>query len=103
MRPLTRAGATAREKSPRRPETVESLFVAYRSTGDERYRCVTPDCFRRSLHPTTHREWAWEIFQAFEKHCKLPEGGYASIRDVDELPVVRENRMETFFLVRSPL
>lgn len=23
-----------------RPETVESLFVAYRTTGDEKYRCV---------------------------------------------------------------
>lgn len=41
---------------------------------------------------------AWTIFQAFEKHCKLPAGGYASIRDVDALPVQHEDRMETFWL-----
>ncbi|POY75826.1 putative Mannosyl-oligosaccharide 1,2-alpha-mannosidase [Rhodotorula taiwanensis] len=64
-----------------RPETVESLFVAYRVTGDPIYR-----------------EWGWRIFQAFEKHCRLPEGGYASVRDVDELPVIHEDRMETFWI-----
>ena len=43
-------------------------------------------------------EQAWTIFQAIERHCRLPSGGYASIRDVDELPVVHEDRQETFFL-----
>lgn len=39
---------------------------------------------------------------AFEKHCKLADGkGYAGIRDVDELPVVHEDKMETFWLVRA--
>ncbi|BGP54276.1 hypothetical protein JCM8202_000709 [Rhodotorula sphaerocarpa] len=64
-----------------RPETAESLFVAYRVTGDPIYR-----------------DWGWSIFQAFEKHCRLPGGGYASIRDVDELPVKHEDRMETFWI-----
>ncbi|GAA5961860.1 hypothetical protein JCM3765_004098 [Sporobolomyces pararoseus] len=65
-----------------RPETVESLFVAYRVTGDPIYR-----------------EWGWKIFEAFEKHCKLEDGaGFASIRDVDELPVKHEDRMETFWI-----
>lgn len=64
-----------------RPETVESIFVAYRLTGDERYR-----------------EAGWRIFQAIEKHCKVDTGGYVSIRDVDELPAVTEDRMETFFM-----
>ncbi|KAM0746133.1 glycoside hydrolase [Meredithblackwellia eburnea MCA 4105] len=64
-----------------RPETVESLFVAYRVTGDPKYR-----------------EWGWEIFQAFNKHCRLPDGGYASILDVDEVPVKYEDRMETFWI-----
>lgn len=40
----------------------------------------------------------WTIFQGFEKHCKLPNGGYASVRDVDALPVQHEDRMETFWL-----
>ncbi|KAK4048589.1 mannosyl-oligosaccharide alpha-1,2-mannosidase [Microbotryomycetes sp. JL221] len=64
-----------------RPELVESLFVAYRITGDRMYR-----------------EWGWAIFQAFEKHCRLAEGGFASVLDVDEVPVRHEDRMETFWL-----
>ncbi|GAA5879470.1 hypothetical protein JCM16303_003213 [Sporobolomyces ruberrimus] len=64
-----------------RPETVESLFVAFRVTGDPIYR-----------------EWGWKIFEAFEKHCRLPGGGFASIRDVDKVPVEFEDRMETFWI-----
>ncbi|GAA5829513.1 hypothetical protein JCM3766R1_001130 [Sporobolomyces carnicolor] len=64
-----------------RPETAESLFVAYRVTGDPIYR-----------------EWGWKIFEAFERHCQLDEGGFASIRDVDEVPVTHEDRMETFWI-----
>jgi hypothetical protein len=45
------------------------------------------------------KKQGWKIFQAFEKHCRLPGGGYASIRDVDELPVRHEDRMETFWIV----
>lgn len=64
-----------------RPETVESLFLAYRLTGDERYR-----------------DYGWKIFQAFEKHCKVDTGGYANIRDVRVVPAEKEDRMETFWL-----
>lgn len=66
-----------------RPETVESLFIAFHLTGDPIYR-----------------EWGWEIFQAFEKHCKLDNGAYAGIKDVDadEGEVEHEDRMETFWL-----
>jgi hypothetical protein len=67
----------------RRPETVESLFLAYRLTGDEKYR-----------------EWGWGIFQSIEKHCRLSSGGYASILDVDNKNSRRDDKMETFFLVR---
>jgi mannosyl-oligosaccharide alpha-1,2-mannosidase len=67
----------------RRPETVESLFIAYRLTGNER-----------------HREHGWEIFQAIEKHCRVDTGGYATIINVDEVPTTKEDKMETFFLVR---
>jgi mannosyl-oligosaccharide alpha-1,2-mannosidase len=41
----------------------------------------------------------WKIFKAFEAHCQLDDGGFASIRDVDELPVHHEDRMETFWIV----
>ena len=70
----------------RRPETVESLFLAYRLTGDEKYR-----------------EWGWGIFQSIEKHCRLSSGGYSSILDVDNKNSRRDDKMETFFLVRIVL
>jgi len=66
----------------KRPETVESLFTAFRLTGDKRYR-----------------DHGWAIFQAIEKHCRIPSGGYATIVNVDEVPVRHEDKMETFFLV----
>ncbi|KAF2805479.1 mannosyl-oligosaccharide alpha-1,2-mannosidase-like protein [Mytilinidion resinicola] len=47
-----------------RPEYVESLFYGYRITGEERYR-----------------DWAWDAFRAFERHCKT-KFGYAGLRDV---------------------
>jgi endoplasmic reticulum Man9GlcNAc2 1,2-alpha-mannosidase len=64
------------------PETVESLFYAYRLTGDRRYR-----------------DYGWSIFQSIEKHCRIPSGGYATIFNVDALPVEHEDKMETFFVV----
>lgn len=69
-----------------RPETVESLFIAYRLSGDEKYR-----------------RYGWKIFQAIETHCKIESGGYASIINVDQVPVVHEDKMETFLMVRTEL
>jgi mannosyl-oligosaccharide alpha-1,2-mannosidase len=59
---------TANPEYKLRPEYVESLFYAYRVTGERRYR-----------------DWAWEAFQAMEKHCKT-EYGYAGLKDVMVLP-----------------
>lgn len=69
-----------------RPETVESLFLAWRST-----------------HDPIYREWGWQIFKAFDEHChsKSEFGGYHSILDVDSIPVKVENRMETFWLAET--
>lgn len=64
-----------------RPETVESLFLAYRTTGDEIYR-----------------EWGWKIFKAFEEHCRVASGGYAGVQDVQVTPARMEDKMETFWL-----
>jgi len=62
-----------------RPETVESLFVMYRITKDEKYR-----------------EWGWKIFEAFERHCKVADGGYSSLDSVVHGGF--KDKMETFFL-----
>jgi len=64
-----------------RPETVESLFIAFRLTGDPRYR-----------------EWGWSIFQAIERHCKIESGGYASVLNVDDVDTKLDDKMETFLL-----
>nr|ACZ80670.1 putative mannosyl-oligosaccharide 1,2-alpha-mannosidase protein [Cryptococcus depauperatus] len=64
-----------------RPETVESLFLAYRITGDEKYR-----------------RWGWQIFEAFQKWCRVEKGGYAGIEDVEAMPPKQLDRMETFWL-----
>ncbi|KNZ82220.1 Mannosyl-oligosaccharide 1,2-alpha-mannosidase MNS3 [Termitomyces sp. J132] len=64
-----------------RPETVESLFLAYRLTGDQLYR-----------------DHGWKIFQSIEKHCKIVTGGYATVVNVDENPVRHEDKMETFLM-----
>ncbi|KAH0837866.1 glycoside hydrolase family 47 protein [Lanmaoa asiatica] len=64
-----------------RPETVESLFLAFRLTGDASYR-----------------DQGWAIFQAIEKHCRVPSGGFASVKNVDQVPVEQEDKMETFLM-----
>ncbi|XP_066920509.1 endoplasmic reticulum mannosyl-oligosaccharide 1,2-alpha-mannosidase-like [Clytia hemisphaerica] len=68
-----------------RPETVESLHVMYEITGDKKYQ-----------------EYGWDILQAFNKHCKIPGGGYVSINDVRNAANPRRgegrDKMESFFL-----
>ena len=68
-----------------RPETVESLFIAFRLTGDVRYR-----------------DYGWKIFQAIEKYCRVETGGYASILDVSNAQSKLEDKMETFLMVCRP-
>ncbi|KAL0075451.1 glycoside hydrolase [Phycomyces blakesleeanus] len=67
-----------------RPEALESIFLMWRLTGEEKYR-----------------EWGWKIFEAFEEHAKLPMGGYAALKDVTKVPATKENRMDTFFLAET--
>ncbi|KAG1885838.1 glycoside hydrolase [Suillus subluteus] len=64
-----------------RPETVESIFIAFRLTGDPKYR-----------------DYGWAIFQAIEKHCRIPTGGYASVINVDQVPMEYDDKMETFLM-----
>ncbi|KAK8874722.1 glycoside hydrolase [Apiospora arundinis] len=68
-----------------RPETVESLFMMYRITGDNMYR-----------------EWGWKIFQAFQKHTKTTFGdGYTSLEDVRTVPPKTRDNMESFWLAET--
>ncbi|KAF0687615.1 Aste57867_20598 [Aphanomyces stellatus] len=69
-----------------RPETVESLMLLYRITGD-----------------ATYREWGTVIFNAFEKHCKMDQGGYSSVHHVDTTTPTKGFRpeMESFFMAET--
>jgi len=69
-----------------RPETVESLFILWRLTGDQRYR-----------------EYGWHIFQAIEQHARVTSGGYAPIKDVTWRTPVQDKsgRMESFFTAET--
>lgn len=66
-----------------RPETVESLFVLYRFTGDKKYR-----------------DKAWEIFQAIKKNCKI-ESGYLENGNVNADPPVHSDVMDSYFLAET--
>jgi len=44
---------------------VESLFYFYWLTADRKYQ-----------------DWGWEIFQSFEKHAKVEQGGYCALNNV---------------------
>ncbi|KAI8287157.1 Mannosyl-oligosaccharide 1,2-alpha-mannosidase [Colletotrichum sp. SAR11_57] len=68
-----------------RPETVESLFMMYRVTGDSMYR-----------------EWGWKIFQAFREHTMAPDGeGFTSLNDVRTVPPSTRDNMESFWLAET--
>jgi len=70
-----------REKAYKlRPETVESLFILNKITGDPIYR-----------------EWGWEIFQSIEKYCRT-DIAYGKVGDVYTIHAKAEDDMESFFL-----
>ncbi|KAJ2048968.1 mannosyl-oligosaccharide alpha-1,2-mannosidase [Coemansia sp. S2] len=68
-----------------RPETLETLFILYRVTGDPKYQ-----------------EWGWNIFLAIEKHAKV-EAGYAGVQDVysESSTSNHIDAMESFFLAET--
>ncbi|KAF9645503.1 glycoside hydrolase family 47 protein [Thelephora ganbajun] len=66
-----------------RPETVESLYLLWRTTGEYRWR-----------------DYAWRIFESIEKYTKT-ESGYASVKIEGNGNVVKENEMPSFFLAET--
>ncbi|KAJ7838997.1 hypothetical protein B0H14DRAFT_2240269, partial [Mycena olivaceomarginata] len=47
-----------------------------------------------------YRDYAGGIFKAIEKHCRLTDRGYATVLDVETVPVRHDDKQETFYLVR---
>ncbi|TFK74962.1 glycoside hydrolase family 47 protein [Pluteus cervinus] len=66
-----------------RPETVESLFILWRVTGDVKWR---------------HR--GWKIFEAIERETKTPSG-YGSPRSVGRSPAPLDDNMPSYFLAET--
>lgn len=52
-----------------RPEVLESLYYAYRITGDVKYQ-----------------DASWEMFQRILEHTKIDSGGFAGLLDVNVVP-----------------
>ena len=67
-----------------RPEVAESLFVLGQLTGDPIYR-----------------QWSWEIWEAIDRHCRVPGQGYGALRDVSRPKNGVDDRMESFFLAET--
>ncbi|KAF8074901.1 glycoside hydrolase family 47 protein [Lyophyllum atratum] len=66
-----------------RPETIESFYILWRTTGEEKWR-----------------ERGWSIFEAIEKHART-KYGYASISQVDNLPAPLLDEMPSYFLAET--
>lgn len=66
-----------------RPETVESLFLMHRATGEARYR---------------HEGWA--IWRAIQLAARVP-GGYAALEDVTRLDTPHMDVMESYFIAET--
>ncbi|KAL1915942.1 uncharacterized protein VTP21DRAFT_6330 [Calcarisporiella thermophila] len=65
-----------------RPETVESLFILWRITGDVKYV-----------------EAGWEIFKAIEKWCRT-DVGYSALKDVNYSDSKLDS-LESFFFAET--
>ncbi|KAG9065264.1 hypothetical protein KI688_002587 [Linnemannia hyalina] len=66
-----------------RPETVESLFILYRITGEGKYQ-----------------EYAWEIVQSIEKQCRTKDG-YSGLVNVMDASEGLTNTMPSYFLSQT--
>ncbi|TFK26226.1 mannosidase [Coprinopsis marcescibilis] len=66
-----------------RPETVESLYILWKVTGDPKWRAR-----------------GWAIFEAIEREAKT-SSGYVTIKNVALSPPTRGNSMPSFFLAET--
>ncbi|XP_036318435.1 mannosyl-oligosaccharide alpha-1,2-mannosidase IA isoform X2 [Rhagoletis pomonella] len=66
-----------------RPETIESYFVLWRLTHDQKYR-----------------DWGWEAVQALEAHCRTPHG-YCGIKNVYQEMPQKDDVQQSFFLAET--
>ncbi|KAI0741286.1 seven-hairpin glycosidase [Daedaleopsis nitida] len=66
-----------------RPETIESIYIMWKVTGDPIWR-----------------ERGWEIFLSIEKETKTPDG-YASLMSVMQSPAPKADEQPSYFLAET--
>lgn len=66
-----------------RPETIESYFVLWRLTHDQKYR-----------------DWGWEAVQALETYCRTMHG-YSGIKNVYQENPQKDDVQQSFFLAET--
>ncbi|KAJ6592323.1 glycoside hydrolase family 47 protein [Mycena vulgaris] len=66
-----------------RPETIESLYIMWRATGEAKWR-----------------EMGWRIFEAIERETRTPVG-YASLKTVEISPGIKKDDMPSYFLAET--
>ncbi|KAH9166879.1 seven-hairpin glycosidase [Lactarius sanguifluus] len=67
-----------------RPETVESFYLLWRTTGDVMWR-----------------ERGWEVFEALEREARVEGGGYSSVEDVRRVGGPKKDEMPSWFLAET--
>lgn len=67
-----------------RPETAESLFLAYVATGDAAWR-----------------EAGWRLFSAIEREARVATGGYSGVRDVTVSPPTLDDSQPSWLLAET--
>ncbi|RKP07508.1 class I Alpha1,2-mannosidase, partial [Thamnocephalis sphaerospora] len=68
-----------------RPETVESMFILWRATGNVEYR-----------------EQGWRIFEAMRQHAKFSDDAcLVNVADVAKVPTPKKDKVETFFMAET--
>ena len=71
-------------KNNLRPEVVESLFVLWRTTNNEKWR-----------------NYGWKIFQKFEKHCRVDSGGFSGVKNNNAEELEWDDYQPSFFLAET--
>ncbi|KAI0369832.1 seven-hairpin glycosidase [Pilatotrama ljubarskyi] len=66
-----------------RPETIESIYIMWRTTGNPVWR-----------------ERGWDIFQAIEREAKTASG-YASLKKVTQSPAPQSDEQPSYFLAET--
>merc|ERR1719499_281338 len=69
-----------------RPETVESFFLLWRLTKEQRWR-----------------DYGWEVFEKIQEHCRVPGAGYVPVLNVNR-PKPRQDpqgKMQSFLIAET--